>query len=37
MAIAKKISGFIEKASWIRKMFEEGETVTQDSRRRQGL
>ena len=27
MAIAKKISGFIEKASWIRKMFEEGERL----------
>lgn len=27
MAIAKKIAGFIEKSSWIRKMFEEGELL----------
>jgi aspartate aminotransferase len=27
MAIATKIAGFIEKASWIRKMFEEGERL----------
>ncbi|MBJ6726899.1 pyridoxal phosphate-dependent aminotransferase [Geomesophilobacter sediminis] len=27
MAVAKKISGFIEKSSWIRKMFEEGEQL----------
>ncbi|SNB46315.1 pyridoxal phosphate-dependent aminotransferase [Geobacter sp. DSM 9736] len=27
MAIAEKIAGFIERASWIRKMFEEGEQL----------
>src|SRR3970040_2978727 len=27
MAISAKIAGFIEKASWIRKMFEEGERL----------
>ena len=29
MAIAKKIDGFMEKASWIRKMFEEGMSLKQ--------
>lgn len=29
MAIAKKIDGFMEKASWIRKMFEEGMALKQ--------
>lgn len=29
MAVAKKIVGFIEKSSWIRKMFEEGEQLRQ--------
>jgi len=30
MAIAKKIDGFMEKASWIRKMFEEGMALKQE-------
>jgi aspartate aminotransferase len=30
MAIAKKIDGFMEKASWIRKMFEEGIALKQE-------
>ena len=30
MAISKKISGFMEKSSWIRKMFEEGIRLKQE-------
>ena len=30
MAISEKVSGFMEKSSWIRKMFEEGIQLKQE-------